>query len=358
MNNGIKAVAWIMSIFVTLGLLDWTLRLMSEKSDIAFWGGLLATIIIVVVWILILIKKGKEFVKKMQKQSTFMSLILVALIGVMGLGTTGCTRVGPAEAGIEVSLAGSDRGVQDIPLVTGWVFYNPLGTDIITYPTFVQTAVWTQDTTEGSPTNEEITFNSKEGLIISGDISMSYSIVRDSVPKFYVKFRTSDLNTFTHGFVRNIARDAFNAIGVRFTVEEIYGEKKGVLLDSVRALINRELNAYGVHVEQFGILKALRIPLGVTEALNAKITATQNAIRAENELRQTEAEAKKAIAKAEGEARSNEVLTRSITPELIKWRNLQVQEQIIAKWDGRRPMVEGAGSNLLFTLPSLNPTAP
>ena len=36
------------------------------------------------------------------------------------------TRVDAGHVGIRVKLAGSDRGVQEMPVVTGWVFYNPL----------------------------------------------------------------------------------------------------------------------------------------------------------------------------------------------------------------------------------------
>ena len=57
--------------------------------------------------------------------------------------TSCATRAGVGEVGIKVSMAGSARGVQDIPLQTGWIFYFPPTTNVIVYPTYVQTAVWT-----------------------------------------------------------------------------------------------------------------------------------------------------------------------------------------------------------------------
>jgi regulator of protease activity HflC (stomatin/prohibitin superfamily) len=348
----LKTILWIMAIFLSGALLTQTLSLMSEKDEFSYWFGLFGTVVIVLVWVFVTIKKGKEFftmLKNKRSIGTLGVLLAAALVSSVG---SGCTRVGPAEAGIKVSLAGSARGVADIPLVTGWVPYNPFATSVITFPTFVQTASWTRDTTEGANKNEEITFNSKEGLVISGDISVSYSIIRDSVPKFYVRFKMEDLDAFTHGFVRNIARDAFNEIGVNYKVEEIYGEKKGELLSNVREFLNSELNPYGVHIEQFGFLHALRYPDGVTQALNAKITATQKAIQAENELRETEAQAKKAVAKAEGESQANLTLAKSITPELIKWRQLQLTEAAIAKWNGNPSMVQGGtAGQLLLNMP-------
>jgi len=211
--------------------------------------------------------------------------------------------------------------------------------------------------------DESITFNTAEGLTVSGDISLSYQLQFEKVPAFYVKFRTDEISTFTHGFLRNIARDAFNEVGATYKVEDVYGSKKEELLKIVRDRINAQVNQYGVTVQQFGFIGALRIPSGVTDALNNKIKATQDAIRVENELRQSEAEAKKVVAaaqgqanaqieRARGEAEANNLLSKSITAELIEWRTLQIQQNAIDKWNGQRPMVEGNSAGLLMQLPT------
>src|SRR5439155_16176793 len=108
------------------------------------------------------------------------------------------TRVNAGYVGVEVNLAGSQRGAQDIPVRTGWVFYSPLKTQIIQFPTFVQTVKWTADVGEGHPYNEENVFNSKEGQEVRADVSMSYAIDSVKVPEFYVKYRTDNLDRFTH----------------------------------------------------------------------------------------------------------------------------------------------------------------
>ena len=59
------------------------------------------------------------------------------------------TRIDVGHVGIRVKLAGSARGVQDIPVVTGWVFFNPLTEQIIEFPTSVQNVVWTASANEG-----------------------------------------------------------------------------------------------------------------------------------------------------------------------------------------------------------------
>lgn len=288
-----------------------------------------------------------------------MRLVMI-MAGVVGIFEgCACTRIEPGHVGIEIHLAGDQRGVSDIPTQTGWIFYAPWSTDVMEYPTFVQTAVWTKNPEEGSPTNEEVSFNTKDGLVMTGDVSLSYRLDQAKVPQFYVKFRSDDLTTFTHGFLRNVARDAFNEVAGQYAVEDIYGAKKEEFLKEVRKRLVAGVEDVGVNIEQFGFIGAPRPPESVIKAIDAKSAATQLAMQAENELRRTEAEAKKIIAKAEGdaqakvktaegEARANAILAKSISPALLEWRRLDLQHAAVAKWDGRRPTVEGAGSGLLL----------
>ena len=106
--------------------------------------------------------------------------------------------------GVEINLAGKQRGASEIPVRTGWVVYSPLSTQIIEFPTYVQTVKWTRNTDEGHPLNEEMGFNSKEGMEIFVDVSLSYAIEPSKAPDFYVKYRVGDLEMFTHGILRDI----------------------------------------------------------------------------------------------------------------------------------------------------------
>jgi regulator of protease activity HflC (stomatin/prohibitin superfamily) len=285
--------------------------------------------------------------------------VLLGLVIGLSIAVSSCNTVHPGNVGIVVHLSGSDRGEVEV-VMPGRHFYNPLTTDVIEYPTYVQTAIWTANENEGSTLNEEITFNSREGLTISADISLSYQLVAARAGEFYAKFRADDLPEFTRGFLRNIARDAFNAIASTYNVEQLYGEKKSEFLQRVKDLVNRQVGVYGIRVEQFGFIGAPRLPESVLAALNAKITATQEAMKSENELRIAQAEAAKEvavaegrakaqIARAEGESKANMAIVASITPQLIEWERLKIMQ----KWNGVLPMVQGGagGNGMILQLP-------
>jgi regulator of protease activity HflC (stomatin/prohibitin superfamily) len=278
----------------------------------------------------------------------FKSLFFALALAAFAMTGIGCTRVGPGHVGIEVSMAGSNRGVQDIPVCTGWVFYNPMGTNIIEYPTFVQTAVWTHNKTEGSPNNEEISFNSKDGLIFYADVNLSYNLSAAKVPSFYLKFLSKDIESFTHGIMRQVARDEFNNEAAKYTAEEIYGVKKEEFVSKVRERVNAHFKDYGITIESLGFIGAPRAPQSFVDAINGKLSAIQKAQQAENELQEATAQAKKQIATAKGEAESNQIKAASLSPAILESKRLDIQYVLASRWNGVSPttLMGGTGSPL------------
>jgi regulator of protease activity HflC (stomatin/prohibitin superfamily) len=274
--------------------------------------------------------------------------------------SVGCaTRIGPGYVGIKVDLAGSQRGVEELPIRTGWVLYNPLGSKVVEYPTFVQTAKWMRDVNEGSPINEEMSFNDAHGLTVYGDISLSYHLDPEKVPAFYVKFRSDDVNQFTHGFLRNVARDAMNRVSAIYTVEEIMGEKKPELEKKSREELQAETKDMGLIIEQFGFIGSPRPPESVVQAINMAQQAKYIALQKQNELVQSQADAAKQVAAAEGQAKSqiaiaqgeaeaNRVRAASISPSIIEWQKLAVTDRWIMRWNGQVPQVESANPPGMF----------
>ena len=262
----------------------------------------------------------------------------VAIAAVIALWMlTFCYKVvAPGHVGIVVKQSGSDRGVQDFPIQSGRVWFNPVNEVVLTYPTYVQRAIWTANTQEGLPMNDEISFQSSEGLRFNADVNVSYQLTAQQVPKFYVKFRSDDLSAFTHGFFRDAVRNAFK-VSIAYRAEDINGAKQTELIDRVLEQL-RQAMPYGVDVLQLGFAAPPRPPESVKAAIESKIAAAQHAERAENEKRQAIAEAAKTVEIARGQAQANELLTRSLSPQLMQWKQLEILEE---KWNGQFPQVLG-----------------
>jgi len=289
--------------------------------------------------------------------------IVLAIAAVVILLTT-ITRIDPAHVGIRVKLAGSNRGVQDMPVVTGWVFFNPLTEQIIEFPTSIQNVVWGQSIHEGAPHDESITFSSSEGVNVNADIGLSFSIEPTKVPHLYLRFRKTDLMELANGYVRNSLREAFSDVASRMPVQEIYGAGKHKLVLDVTRKLNDTLGPDGFLIAQLTINGALRLPENVASAINRAMEATQNAIQAENRVRQVRAEAEQNVAqslgqaeaarqRAQGEAdavlirahadaKANEIIRLSASGTVLQWRALE-------RWDGKLPMMQAGDKLPLLT---------
>jgi regulator of protease activity HflC (stomatin/prohibitin superfamily) len=282
------------------------------------------------------------------------TLIAIFAVFIM-LTTSGCnTLVAPGNVGLVFSKSGGGRGIQDIAVRSGRVYYNPFTTEIIEYPTYVQTVKWTKNADEGKPVDESITFTTSDSAVVNCDVASSIQLNYDAAPSFYVKFRADDVNAFVDGFYRNVVRNELNDIGGKYTVEQIMGNN-GPMIADVEGAVAKQMNPIGVAVTNLGFIGACRPPSVVTDSINSKLAQQQRSLQTTQEIAQTEAQAKKNVAQAQGEAdanliraqadaKANQLRQASLTPLLI-------QQEWIQKWDGQQPNVQaGAGTGLMLNI--------
>ena len=261
----------------------------------------------------------------------------------------------PGYTGIKINRL-VNKGVSREDIVNGFIFYNPIQTSVVMYPTFIQRVAWTHDKAEGRPINEELTFNTKDSVPVNIDVAVSYQLEAARVPDFYTKFRADNIDSFTHGFLRDSTRNIVANIGSEYTFDEINGTKKEDFLARVGKALNENVRQFGVTIQQFGLIGSLRPPQALLEAVNSKTQAIQKSIQIENEVRSAQAEAKKRVAIAEGEAAANRALASSLEPRLLEWERLKIMREQITKWNGQMPNVmSGSGQGMLLNIQTAEP---
>lgn len=273
-----------------------------------------------------------------------------ALLASLSLFAVACTRVDPGHVGIKVNLNGAERGVSPEQIVTGRVYFNPFTTNIYEFPTFVQQYTWTQDRSEGSPNDDSITFNSREGVVVNADIFVAYAFEADKVPSIFQEFR-QEATVITQGYVRGQVRDAFSRASSTMPIIQIYGEGKGRLLQTVMSDLQEHLGPKGFRFDNVSFVGALRVPEEVKASIDRVIKAQNEAEEAQARVAQREAEARQAVAVAQGEldsarlrAQANRELAESVTPALISYITATTMQE---KWDGQLPRVTGDAVPLL-----------
>lgn len=262
--------------------------------------------------------------------------------------STSCTTVPPGYLGLRVNMYGTQRGVDQIPIVTGRVMYNPITENIYEYPVFIQRVEYTAPGRGGDKEHrgldESITFNSVEGATINADIAVALGFTDTQVPHIFVEFR-KEADVLVRGYVHDQIRTAFNEVASKMKAMDILGDQKMQFLADVQKEAKNRLEAKGFKVDQISIISEFRLDDRVKQSINAVLQAKQAALQAEAAVAQAQAEAQQKIAQADGEAQSllkvaeaqakaNDLLNKSLTPTLI-------QNKAIEKWSGTLPQVSG-----------------
>lgn len=272
-------------------------------------------------------------------------LLLVLVAGY----TISCSKVPAGNVGIKFYLLGKDKGVDYDVLKPGryWIGINE---ELYLFPTQNQTKIWTADKREGSPTDDDFNFQSKEGLKLSASVSIEYHVKPENVPYIFETYKKG-LEEVTNKVLRNALRNAFNMAASVRSAEEMYGEGKIEFMAAVDSIAKIEAEQRGITIDDVFLIGNIVVPKSITDALNAKIEATQLAQQRENELRQVRAEAEKLREKARGEAdakitiaeaeaEANRIVNRSLTPLLIEYNKIE-------KWNGDLPTVTGGSIPML-----------
>lgn len=277
-------------------------------------------------------------------------LTLVALVVTLG----SCTRINPTEVGFKIDNSGDYRGIDSLPLLTGFQFYTPGFTYIVTMPTTQQHVVWSEDETEGSRPGEHITIACLGGAGFKIDVGLNYRINPMKASKIYLKYKTDDLESITQTYLRNVVRGSMQDVSGNITVDSILNNLPGFEAD-VRSRVSKRFEEDGFIVDNFSILKQPNpTDAQLAQAINAKIKAKQDAETTKMQLQQSIAEANKQIAKARGdsatkvinamgEAEAVRKIQQVLTPTYVEYIKA-------SRWNGVQPSVVGGGSGMILQL--------
>lgn len=264
-----------------------------------------------------------------------MKNLFIVLICVL-FASCGYERIDAGHEGIKVNLYGDKKGVDDVELVTGAVWYSPWTTAVYEYPTYVQTVDY-----------EPFTFNSQDGSVFTFDPTIMLSIKPGSAPEVFVKYR-KNLDEVLRVTLVPIIQDAFK--------EEINARKDNDLIskqtefqNAIEARLTEELGKENFIVSK--VTTGIQYPSALVESINAKNKAQQEELRIKNEVLVAEANAAKKIAIAQGEAEALRIkgdaeaeYNRKISSSLSE---LIIQQEMIKRWDGKTPVFMGAGNTML-----------
>lgn len=273
-------------------------------------------------------------IKKSKKNRSIIGGIIVAVVLVLGIGITALfiERVPNGFVGVVYSPNG---GVQEETLGQGWHLIGVFD-KVTLYPIRMQTVNY-----------KDIQVATSDGKNVTVDFAYNYSIQPDMVVDVFNKFGPVEVSDIEESYLRTRLWDAGRKAIAKYSVIDTYGEKSAEAAVSVQTLFSDDIKELGFIVDNMtlGVPKPDESTQG---AINKRVEAAQELERKQIELNIAKAEAEKQKIEAQGIADYNEIIRKSISPEVI-------QNKWIEKWDGVMP--KATGDNQLIQIP-LDDSAP
>lgn len=259
--------------------------------------------------------------------------VLAIVTMFMAIALSSCTIVDNSEVGIKFKKFGlTDQGELKAYSCTGWVMYNPFTTSVYTYPVYVQRVDY-----------QPFTVNTKDAAQFQMDPLLAYYLNRDMAVKVFSTYRRP-LADIESGYMRTCIYDAYRIIANLYTADELMANR-AEFESQVRVMLDSTLNREGFIIKEF--TSQITPPASLRETIDAKNQAVQSALKAENDVKTAEANAKIAIAKAQGEAQALKIqadgeayYNRTVAASL---NDLLVKQYALEKWDGKMPVYTGNG---------------
>ena len=278
------------------------------------------------------------------------TLIIIAVIAIVLLGLTvsAWRSIAPGYVGIVFDKA--NHNVTAGALEPGWAFINPFTQAIQQYPITIQTYSMVQKGTEGQTTGDDsIKVQSNEGQQLNLDIVIQYQVIKEEAGALYQDWGGADITTVQDQAVRQYTRSQVPVVASKYTWEEITSSKRAQIVDEISQVLTAELAKRHLRLISMGV-REVHLPQSLQTALDQKIQAQQDVAEATgraNALKaQAEGEASATLTRAEAQAKANIQLAQSLTPELIRYQQLQ-------RWDGKLPVFSGGGATPLIDATSI-----
>jgi len=166
---------------------------------------------------------------------------------------------------------------------------------------------------------------------VKAKVTLNYSLDATEVVDIYRRLR----HEYEFRIIKPAIQEAVKAATARFTAEELITRRpevrEAIQKNLQERLVKFHIISEAVSITDFAFSKSFN------EAIEAKVTATQQVLKAERDLQRVKLEAQQQIEQARAQAEALRIQKENVTPALIELRRIEAQIKAIEKWNGQMP---------------------
>jgi len=250
------------------------------------------------------------------------------LTGVLILFSN-CAVIRPGEAGVKQTLG----KFSDKVITQGTVVYNPFISKVL------------KESTQTNNINLVMSLPSKEGLSVDAEISILYRLEQNKIPSVL-----RNLGQDYEDIITSVFRSASSDVCAKFFAKDMHSGMRADIEQEIKLKMDNNLLRQADGIELISVLmKRIRLPMGLSNSIEQKLQAEQDAMRLEFIIKQAILEAERKIIDAEGERDAQIILATGLTPDIIKIKSIDAFNKLsispnskIIITDGKTPMLINA----------------
>ncbi len=262
---------------------------------------------------------------------------IIALVIIAAISAASVQIVDSGNRGVLLHWSAVDTSVP--PLQEGLHFVVPFQDKVINME--VRTLKFVKATSGAS----------RDLQTVSTEVTVNYRASPNSV---HVLYKEVGLD-YESRIIQPAVEEVVKQITAKYNAEELITKRPLVKAD-IETEITARLNPYNISTDAISITDFQFSPL-FSQAIESKVEAEQKALKAENDLRRIEVEARQQeqqakgiaaanVAEAEGEAEAIKIINEALAqnPNYLEWLKVQA-------WDGKLPLVVGEGGTPFIQIP-------
>lgn len=168
--------------------------------------------------------------------------------------------------------------------------------------------------------------SSKDLQTVSASIVVNYKYQESAVVSLYKNVWKEE--KVAEKIIQPAVQEVFKSVVAKYSAEQLITDRSKVSQD-IEAALNDRLKTYWIQIQAFNIVN-FDFSKSFNDAIEAKVTAEQNALAEKNKLEKVKYESEQKVVAAEAQAKAIEIQAKAIQNQ---WGKEYVQLKWIEKWN-------------------------
>ena len=184
-------------------------------------------------------------------------------------------------------------------------------------------------------TFEKMEVLSKNGLSIKIDLSFRYMPIQEKIGYLHDEIGRNYLERIIKPEIRSVTREVIG----NYLPEELYSTKREAIEDEIESLTRVKVEAKYLTLDAI-LIRDVTLPLTLRNGIEKKLVQEQESLEYEFKIDKARKEAERKEIEANGIAKFQQIVNRTITPQLLKWKGVEATLEI-AKSNNAKVIVIG-----------------